>query len=235
MPLRGELTLPSPLTRPTTTALDSVQDLLGEILRLSQPATATVASVSVPEIQADASDTAPWSTTASHAGATELALIPFLMHLAVARDDPASVTAAALHPRHHSSPSLTSSLPVATPTSEHPYQFAQGAPNAPLPGSLHTPLHTAALRGSARCTRALLEVGALVHVRDALDHTCLFYAARVRAREVVEMLVGAGAHLGETDRRVARGLLVTGVVGRDEREVWALAGLEVDTNGDPGK
>ncbi|KAG8698911.1 hypothetical protein FRC08_005630, partial [Ceratobasidium sp. 394] len=223
VPLRGELTLPAPLTRPTTTALDSVHDLLGEILRLSQPS--IVLGTSEPEVKADTSGTAPWSTTASHAGATELALLPFLMHLAVSRDDPASVTAAASHPRH---PPNASGHSTSTPTSEQPFQFAQGASNAPLPGSLHTPLHTAALQGSVRCTRALLEVGALVHVRDALDHTCLFYAARVRARDVVEMLVGAGAHLGETDRRVARGIVVTGAVGRDERDVWALAGLEMD-------
>ncbi|QRV85849.1 asparaginase [Ceratobasidium sp. AG-Ba] len=227
-PLRGELTLPPPLTRPMTTALDSVQDLLGEILRLSQYSVGPGA----PEIGADASGTAPWSTTASHAGATELALLPFLMHLAVSRDDPASVTAAASHPRHPpNAPGITTS----TPTSEQPHQFAQGAPNAPLPGSLHTPLHTAALRGSAKCTRALLEVGALVHVRDALDHTCLFYAARVRAREVVEVLVAAGAHLGETDRRVATGILISGALGQDEREVWALAGLEAEMSEGRGK
>lgn len=57
----------------------------------------------------------------------------------------------------------------------------------------------------------------------------------MRAREVVEVLVGAGAHLGETDRRVARGVLMTGVVGKEEREVWTLAGLEVDANGGPEK
>ncbi|KAG9124289.1 hypothetical protein FRC07_012131 [Ceratobasidium sp. 392] len=222
VPLRGELTLPPPLTRPTTTALDSVQDLLGEILRLSQP---SISSSGSEEAGADASNTAPWRTTAADAGATELALIPFLMHLAVSRDDPASVVAAASHPRHP-----PNTISATTPTSEQPYQFAQGASNAPLPVSLHTPLHTAALQGSARCTRALLEVGALVHVRDALDHTCLFYAARVRAREVVGILVGAGAHLGETDRRVARGILVTGAMGMDERDIWALAGLEVDAN-----
>lgn len=156
-------------------------------------------------------------------------LLPYLMHLAVARDDPTSVVATASHPRHPSNPLLPSAT---TPTAEHPHQFAQGAPNAPLPGSLHTPLHTAALRGSARCTRALLGVGALVHVRDALDHTCLFYAARVRAREVVEVLVGAGAHLGETDRRVATGVLSTGVAGRDELEIWALAGLKLKIESD---
>jgi lysophospholipase len=223
VPLRGELTLPTPLTRPTTTALDSVQDLLSEILRLSQPAGVSGVSGSV---HVDSSGTAPWSATASHANATELSLLPYLMHLAVARNDPASVSAAASHPRHPSSHSAPSAQ--GTPTTEQPHQFAQGAPNAPLPGSLHTPLHTAALQGSAQCTRALLEVGALVHVRDALDHTCLFYAARVRAREVVEMLVGAGAHLGETDRRVARGIMSVGVGGRGEGEIWKLAGLELD-------
>lgn len=149
------------------------------------------------------------------------------MHLAVARDDPTGVANAAGHP-HHNHPQSTHG----TPTAEQPHhlsgpnQFAQGAANAPLPGSLHTPLHTAALQGSARCTRALLEVGALVHVRDALDHTCLFYAARMRVREVVEMLVEAGAHLGETDKRVALGIGLMG--GSEEQEIWKLAGLEVN-------
>ncbi|KAH7341065.1 asparaginase-domain-containing protein [Rhizoctonia solani] len=217
-PLRGELTLPTPLTRPTTTSLDSIQDLLSEILRLSQPS----------NVSNDSTGTAPWSATASHANSTELALLPYLMHLAVARDDPVSVANTASHPRHQPSQSAHG-----TPTTEQPHhhlsgpnQFAQGAANAPLPGSLHTPLHTAALQGSARCTRALLEVGALVHVRDALDHTCLFYAARVRAREVVEMLVEAGAHLGETDKRVALGIGI--VTGKEEQEIWELAGLEIN-------
>ncbi|CAE6497657.1 unnamed protein product [Rhizoctonia solani] len=216
-PLRGELTLPAPLTRPTTTALDSIQDLLSEILRLSQPS----------NLINDSTGTAPWSATASHANSTELALLPYLMHLAVARGDPGSVANTASHPRHNPPQSAHG-----TPTAEKshhlsgPNRFAQGAANAPLPGSFHTPLHTAALQGSARCTRALLEVGALVHVRDALDHTCLFYAARVRAREVVEMLVEAGAHLGETDKRVALGIGITG--GKEEREIWKLAGLETN-------
>ncbi|CEL51634.1 60kDa lysophospholipase [Rhizoctonia solani AG-1 IB] len=217
-PLRGELTLPTPLTRPITTALDSIQDLLSEILRLSQSS----------KPGNDSTGTAPWSATASHANSTELALLPYLMHLAVARDDPSSVGNAASHPRHHPPQSAHG-----TPTTEHPHhhlggpnQFAQGAANAPLPGSLHTPLHTAALQGSVRCTRALLEVGALVHVRDALDHTCLFYAARVRAREVVQMLIEAGAHLGETDKRVALGIGMAG--GKEEQETWKLAGLEVN-------
>ncbi|CAE6517058.1 unnamed protein product [Rhizoctonia solani] len=216
-PLRGELTLPAALTRPTTTSLDSIQDLLSEILRLSQPS----------NVSSDSTGTAPWSATASHANSTELSLLPYLMHLAVARDDPASVANTASHPRHRPPQSAHG-----TPTNEQPHhlggpnQFAQGAANAPLPGSLHTPLHTAALQGSDRCTRALLEVGALVHVRDALDHTCLFYAARMRAREVVEMLVKAGAHLGETDRRVAMGIGIVG--GQEEQEIWKLAGLEMN-------
>ncbi|KAL5635409.1 hypothetical protein ACGC1H_004261 [Rhizoctonia solani] len=216
-PLRGELTLPAPLTRPTTTALDSIQDLLSEILRLSQSS----------NVSSDSTGTAPWSATASHANSTELALLPYLIHLAVARDDSASVVNAAGHPRHNHPQSAHG-----TPTTEQPHhlsgpnQFAQGAANAPLPGSLHTPLHTAALQGSVRCTRALLEVGALVHVRDALDHTCLFYAARVRAREIVQMLVEAGAHLGETDKRVALGIGIMG--GKEEQEIWKLAGLEVN-------
>ncbi|KAG8733705.1 hypothetical protein FRC11_003860 [Ceratobasidium sp. 423] len=215
-PIRGELTLPAPLTRPTTTSLDSIQDLLSEILRLSQPS----------NVSSDSTGTAPWSATASHANSTESALLPYLMHLAVARDDPASVANAASHPCHQPPQSAHG-----TPTNEHPYhlgglnQFAQGAANAPLPGSLHTPLHTAALQGSVPCTRALLEVGALVHVRDALDHTCLFYAARVRAREVVEMLVKAGAHLGETDKRVAMGI---GIVGEEEQDIWKLTGLKMN-------
>ncbi|KAJ1309577.1 hypothetical protein OPQ81_006350 [Rhizoctonia solani] len=216
-PLRGELTLPPPLTRPTTTSLDSIQDLLSEILRLSQPAS----------VSDDSTGTAPWSATASDASSTEVALLPYLMHLAVARDDPASVVNTASHPGRRPPQSAHG-----TPTAELPHhlsgpnQFAQGAANAPLPGSLHTPLHTAALQGSARCTRALLEVGALVHVRDALDHTCLFYAARVRAREVVEMLVKAGAHLGDTDKRVALGIGIIG--GKEEQEIWKLAGLKVN-------
>jgi hypothetical protein len=40
------------------------------------------------------------------------------------------------------------------------------------------------------------------------------------------MLIEAGAHLGETDKRVALGIGMAG--GKEEQEIWKLAGLEVN-------
>jgi hypothetical protein len=43
-----------------------------------------------------------------------------------------------------------------------------------------TLLHLAALRGSTQCARMLLENGALVHMRDDLDHTALYYVGETQ-------------------------------------------------------
>ncbi|CDO77646.1 hypothetical protein BN946_scf184963.g3 [Trametes cinnabarina] len=77
----------------------------------------------------------------------------------------------------------------------------------------------------------LLEAGALVHVRDSLGHTPLYYAARQRHEELVDLLVRAGANLGGAD--VEGGFVALAVQkathARDELalRIWKKAGADV--------
>lgn len=139
--------------------IDKVKGLLSQMVRLSarsQHVVPAVPSISVSSPVADES-TAPWSWTAAEAVSTEEALIPFLVHLAVARDD-------------------IDGLATATSGS---YNNAMGvdAVNC-FDVSGRSPLHTAALHNSFNCATALLESGALVHLRDSLGHTPLYYVGR---------------------------------------------------------
>jgi lysophospholipase len=67
-----------------------------------------------------------------------------------------------------------------------------------------SPLHVAALNGNKDSTALLLQTGALVHLRDHLDHTPLYYAARQGHSDVVDLLVQAGAALGGSDQLFLR-------------------------------
>ena len=100
-PLRGELTLPeskipAALSKPSSIgpSLDNLQGLLSQVLRLSSTASAGARPPRILIEGKDARDeeadkaTAPWSWTAAEASSTESSLFPFLVHLAVARDDP---------------------------------------------------------------------------------------------------------------------------------------------------
>jgi len=134
--------------------------------------------------------TSPWSSTISETASTEAALLPFLVHLAIVRDD-----AAALRFCFDASDAVFSD---ATPLTEPPQLlFSSGHTELPQnpnvgiggrgvvggivnvldPASGRTPLHVAALNGSKKCAILLLESGALVHLRDALDHTALYYVS----------------------------------------------------------
>ena len=79
----------------------------------------------------------------------------------------------------------------------------------------------------------LLEAGALVHLRDALGHTPLYYAARQGHEGVVDVLVKAGAILGGSDVEGGFvGLAIDRLVaGQDERamKIWTKAGASVAT------
>ncbi|KAI9061470.1 asparaginase-domain-containing protein [Trametes sanguinea] len=93
------------------------------------------------------------------------------------------------------------------------------------------PLHVAALHGATRSAAMLLETGALVHVRDSLGHTPLYYAARQGHEELVDLLVQAGANLGGAD--VEGGFVALAVQkathARDEHalRIWKKAGADV--------
>jgi len=197
--------------------IDKVKGLLSQLVRLSarsRPAAPNIPTISVPSSIADES-TAPWSWTAAEAVSTEEALIPFLVHLAVARDDVDGLATA-------SSGSYNSVIGV-------------DAVNC-FDVSRRSPLHTAALHNSVKCATALLESGALVHLRDSLGHTPLYYAARLGNEIIVDLLVKAGANLGGSD---LEGGFVDLAVKRaslsgDQRRLnaWSKTGIKIPTDGE---
>ena len=236
-PLRGELTLPEskvpaalgsqPGTLPGP-SLDHLQGLLSQSVRLSSPPS-TMRAPRIPVDGVDAHDeeadkaTAPWSWTAAEAASTESSLFPFLVHLAVARDDPEALAfALSVDSNSSSNPNSNESGALAV---------SGGLANCADPASGRSPLHAAALNGAVRAASALLEAGALVHVRDALGHTPLYYAARQGHEGLVDLLVKAGANLGGAD--VDGGFVGLAVRkatrARDDRalRVWKKAGVDV--------
>ncbi|KAG8217609.1 asparaginase-domain-containing protein [Butyriboletus roseoflavus] len=194
MPLRGELTRPtlSPPNRPPTVAPDlpNIQELLTQFVRLSSSSSVhqipkITFSASVGD---DAQDVAAsWSDTASETASTEAALLPLLIHLAAARNDIQSL-------KFCISTAATWEAEDITPAS-----IPGGIVNCLEAGSGRSPLHVAALIGNTASVIWLLKSGALVHLRDALGHTALYYAARQGHEDIVDTLVGAGANLGGLD------------------------------------
>jgi len=227
MPLRGELTLPSGSAPGQTTIeqnLESIQGLLSQFVRLSSSASRTPRIV---VSMGDATQAAakPWSWTAAEAVSTEAALVPFLIHLAAARDDVES---------------LKFCLSPVTDSDHHTHDDSQrygavagGVVNCLDPASGHSPLHVAALNGSTQCAGILLESGALVHLRDALGHTSLYYAARQGHELVVDNLVKVGANLGGSDLDGGFAMLAVqnALRARDQNaiRIWAKAGMKIPT------
>lgn len=166
MPLRGELSraIVSPFAQQTTTTveqnLEKIQQVLSRFVQLSRPSHNTP---SIPQITISSptpntpllnDSTAPWSWTAGEAATTESVLFPFLIHLAAARNDTDSITYCIDNSRG---------------------AIGGGVVNYLEPGSGKSPLHIAALNGYVDCVDILLRSGALVHLRDALGHTALYY------------------------------------------------------------
>ncbi len=125
----------------------------------------------------------------SETASTEAALLPFLVHLAVVRDDTDALrfcfdTSSAIDstatPMAEVIDPLFSSGNVEVPLTFNVGRgrgLAGGVVNVLDSASGRTPLHVAALNGSTKCAMLLLESGALVHLRDALDHTALYYVS----------------------------------------------------------
>jgi 60kDa lysophospholipase len=69
---------------------------------------------------------------------------------------------------------------ASTPAVEVPQYggVAGGVVNALEAGTGKSPLHVAAINGHAQCINMLLQNGALVHLRDSLGHTALYYVSR---------------------------------------------------------
>ncbi|KAF4615289.1 hypothetical protein D9613_002647 [Agrocybe pediades] len=215
-PLRGELTrtLGVVVKQPTIDKnLENIEQLLSKFVRLSRPTSLIPAiSVSSPESgsQTAAPDTAaPWSWTAAEAATTEAVLFPYLIHLAAAKDDVES---------------LDFCLEAASQDTSG--IIPGGIVNCLEAGSGRSPLHVAALNGSARSVDLLLRSGALVHLRDALGHTALYLAARQGHESIVDVLVQAGATLAGSDQHFATYFLKGTGKKIDSRalRVWAKAG-----------
>jgi lysophospholipase len=173
-PIRGELTrrahsAATPPANPSHT--QHVELLLTEAVRLSAPSGSApglpnilVSSATEDAVAAD-DDTAPWGSTAGEAAAAQAALLPLLVHMAAARDDLSGI-AFCLHAAEPSAAIAEVEVGRAIPG---------GIVNCVESASGRAPLHTAALNGCAKSVEMLLVAGALVHLRDALGHTALYY------------------------------------------------------------
>jgi lysophospholipase len=156
--LRGELsrvaTKAHAAQSPQTTMdeqMEKIQGILSHVVRLSSRTNSMtpVPSITVNSVEDSPS---PWTWTAAEATSTEASLLPFATHLAVARDDPHGLEFCL---RADSMSEVVNCLDV----------------------SGRSPLHTAATNNSVKCVSMLLEKGGLVHLRDSLGHTPLYYVS----------------------------------------------------------
>jgi len=219
-PLRGELTRQSATTlHQNTVNVENIQGLLSEFVRLSgRPSQSPQIVVSLPD-GATQDAAASWSSTAAEAASTEAALLPFLIHAAAARNDTEGIKFCLEAEAMNES--------IATPG---PSNVASGLVNVVDAASGGSPLHAAALNGSTECVNILLQSGALVHLRDTLGHTALYYAARKGHENIVDVLVQAGASLSGLDGGFASLAVQTAVRNADQisLDIWAKAGMRAE-------
>jgi 60kDa lysophospholipase len=164
-PLRGELTRISRGTR-TPAAIDvnfeTIGNTLEHIVRLTSPARNPIPGIVVSDGQDELPDAAaPWAWTAGEVATTQRALFSWLVHLAAAANDVDGL----LH------------CLSTDGAREEECTIVGGIVNWINPASGRSPLHVAAINGSAHCVHALLKAGSLVHLRDSLDHTALYYVS----------------------------------------------------------
>jgi lysophospholipase len=145
--------------------VESIQHLLSQFVKLSRrPSLVPQGGVTTEPVSSDAA--APWSWTAAEAANTEAALLPFLIHLAAARGNIESLKYC-LKPTTEQDASDSLKLGL----------IPRGIVNCLEPGSGRSPLHVAALNGHVDSVELLLRSGALVHLRDALGHTALYFVS----------------------------------------------------------
>jgi len=218
-PLRGELTRIPRGTR-TPAAIDmnfeAIGDTLEHIVRLTSPARNPTPAIVVSDAQDELPDAgAPWARTAAEVATTQRALFSWLVHLAAAANDVDGL----LH-----------CLSTDEAHEEEGSTIVGGIVNWINPASGRSPLHVAAINGSAHCVHALLKAGSLVHLRDSLDHTALYYAARQGHDEIVGTLVSAGANLGGADLEEFAPLAAKMALLREDHaalNIWEKAGIPI--------
>jgi len=161
-PLRGELTRVAVKTHATQSAqttmgdqIEKIQGMLSHITRLSSRTNNMGPVVPAINVNSVEDSPSPWTWTAAEAVSTEAALLPFVTHLAVARDD--------IH-----------GLDFCLRTDSVGEMV--NCPDV----SGRSPLHTAAMNNSLKCVGMLLQKGALVHLRDSLGHTPLYYVSHLK-------------------------------------------------------
>ena len=180
---------------------------------------------------------APWSRTAKEAAKTEAVLFPLLIHLAAAKDDLESLKFC-LKPADNEDEELKFKM------------IPGGIVNCLESSSGRSPLHVACLNGNVRSAELLLRSGALVHLRDNLGHTALYFvscssrvvrseaanpysqhhnqAARQGHEAIVDVLVQAGAALGGTDQLFVDSIFkdATRAGNQHSLHIWLKAGWE---------
>ncbi|KAF8211983.1 asparaginase-domain-containing protein [Mycena galopus ATCC 62051] len=216
-PLRGELTRQSATTlNPNALNIENLQGVLSEFVRLStRPSPNPQIVVSLPD-EATQVAAASWSSTAAEVVSTKAALLPFVIHAAAARNDVEGIKFC-----------LESEATSESIANAGPSNVASGIVNVVDPSSGRSPLHAAVLNGSVECANILLQSGALVHLRDTLGHTALYYAARKGHENIVDVLVQAGASLSGLDGGFAALAVKTAVQSADQSslDIWSKAGI----------
>lgn len=185
-PLRGELTLPSPLVYThgsAGAAFEEVQIVLSQIMRLSS---SKKFKVKVLGTEDTITTSTSWSWTNAEILSAESALLPVLVHLAVARNDIEAliwcIESSAYEDVNSQSTDRTSEIRAA------------GIVNCIDAASGRSPLHVAALHGNQEATILLLDAGASVHVRDSLDHTALYYVGSMSFTNTVANTKQSSTH-----------------------------------------
>jgi lysophospholipase len=172
IPLRGELSrapgtfLQQPLTAEQNS--DSIQQILSHFVRLARSPSSVLPQITIASDSFDSGApkiaAAPWSWTATEAATTEAVLFPFLIHLAAAKDDLESLKFC-LKPADNDDEELKFKM------------IPGGIVNCLESSSGRSPLHVACINGNVRSVELLLRSGAIVHLRDNLGHTALYFVS----------------------------------------------------------
>jgi lysophospholipase len=172
VPLRGELsrapgtTLQQPLTEEQDS--DSVQQVLSHFVRMIRPSSFALPQIMVTSannfVDSGEQNAASWSRTATETAMTEAVLFPLLIHLASAKDDIEGIKFC-LKPADNEDEELKFKM------------IPGGIVNCLEYSSGWSPLHVACLNGNVRSVELLLRSGALVHLRDNLGHTALYFVS----------------------------------------------------------